>query len=370
MKLKKIFAIFIALTMVLAVFCACGDTNNGDSGNNNQVENQQPENLPEENSDNSDNENQPASENETPAQLETDTVKIASPKGPTTMGMVKLMSDSDAGNTDLKYDVQIFGTADEIVGLLTKGEIDAANIPCNLASVLYNKTEGGFSAIGINTLGVLYVLSASENAEESLFEISDLAGKTVYSTGKGTTPEYVLNYILKSNGLDPTADVNIEYLSEATEVAAKMSETDDAIAVLPQPYVTVAMTQNDKLKIVFDLTEEWEKIDGTQLVTGVTVVRNEFLEANPNAVKKFMEDYAASVEYVNSNTDEAAALVGGYDIVAEGVAKKALPYCNIVFQTGDELKANAGAYLNVLFESDPSSVGGALPDDGFYYNAK
>lgn len=349
MKLRKILAVMLAIVMAMAVFCACGDS--ADEPVETKAEGEAAA-EPETNDDNT--------------ALETDTVKIASLKGPTTMGMVKMMDDSDNGNTELKYDVQIFGTADEIVGLLVNGDIDAANVPCNLASVLYKKTEGKISAVGINTLGVLYILSGE--GTDTLASVSDLKGKTIYSTGKGTTPEYVLNYILESNGIDPVNDVNVEFLSEATEVAAKMSEADDAIAVLPQPYVTVAMNQNDKLKIAFDLTEEWEKIDGTQLVTGVTVVRSEFLENNPNAVKKFMDDYAASVEYVNANTDEAAALVGKYDIVAEGVAKKALPYCNIVFQTGETLKANAEAYLTVLYNSDPASIGGALPDDSFYYN--
>ncbi len=371
MSLKRFLAVVLALTLVLAAFSGCGsesgpEPENPDAGNNAAANAAEPD-------DSSDEENAALEEN-VETVPETDTVKIASLKGPTTMGMVKLMDDSDNGNTSVKYDVQIFGTADEIVGLLVNGDIDVANVPANLASVLYNKTEGGITAVGINTLGVLYVLAASdpasaENAEEPLKEISDLRGKTVYSTGKGTTPEYVFNYILRENGLDPEKDLTVEYLSEATEVAAKMSESADAIAVLPQPYVTVAMNQNENLRIVFDLTEEWNKIDGTQLVTGVTVVRNEFLEANPNAVKTFMNDFAASAEYVNSNVDEAAALVGKYDIVAEGVAKKAIPYCNIVFLTGEDLETNLKAYLSVLYNgADPASVGGALPDDGFYYN--
>ncbi len=364
MNIKKIFALITALVLCVAMLAACGNTeaepDTPAADNAEAAPENTPENTPEENG------------GETPA--EADTIKIASLKGPTTIGMVKLMDDSDNGLTSVKYDVQIFGTADEIVGLLVNGDIDAANIPANLASVLYKKTEGGISAVGINTLGVLYVLAASdpdsaENTEEPYKTIEDLKGKTVYSTGKGTTPEYVFNYILRANGLDPEKDLTIEYLSEATEVAAKMAESADAIAVLPQPYVTVAMTQNENLRIVFDLTEEWSKIDGTQLVTGVTVVRNDFLEANPNTVKTFMSDFAASVEYVNANVDEAAALVGKYDIVAEGVAKKAIPYCNLVFMTGEELKANVSAYLDVLYGSDPTSVGGELPGDEFYYGA-
>lgn len=363
MKLRRIFALILSLITASALLCSCADGTEGGSGVTTPV--------PAVSAD------QPA-EPELPAEPEQPAepvvMKIASLKGPTTIGMVKLMKDSDDGVSAQKYDVSIYGTADEIVGLLVNGDIDAANIPCNLASVLYKKTSGGIKVAGINTLGVLYILAASDpasamNTEEPFQTIADLKGKTIYSTGKGTTPEYVLNYILTQNGIDPAADVNIEYLSEATEVAAKMAESTDAIAVLPQPYVTVAMSQNENLRIIFDLTEEWESIDGTQLVTGVTVIRSDFIEAHPEAVESFIADFAASADYVNNNVDEAAALVGGYDIVAEGVAKKAIPYCNIVYQTGEQMRSNVQAYLNVLLSSDPQSVGGELPDDQFYYLA-
>ena len=353
MSLKKILAVILSLAIVLAMLSACGNED-GDKNVTPGTEN-----------------NTPTSENDDNAgdvTPETSEIRIASLKGPTTIGMVKLMDDSDNGKTDLSYNVSIYGTADEIVGLLVGGDIDIANVPCNLASVLYKRTGKGIKVLDINTLGVLYVLNTDSGS--ALTSVSDLKGKTIYSTGKGTTPEYVLNYILQSNGIDPAKDVNIEYKSEATEVAAMLAESADAIAVLPQPYVTVAMNQNDNLRIALDLTEEWEKIDGTQLVTGVTIVRTEFLEQNPNAVAKFMEDYAASVEYVNSNVDEAAALVGGYDIVAEPVAKKAIPYCNIVLKTGDDMKTDIQNYLTVLYNSEPTSIGGELPDDSFYFLGK
>lgn len=293
-------------------------------------------------------------------------IAIASLKGPTTMGMVKLMENSENGETEGKYNVDIYGTADEIVPLIVGGKVDIANVPCNLASVLYNKTEGGISVININTLGVLYIVETGE----TINSVADLKGKTIYSTGKGTTPEYVLNHILSANGIDPINDVTIEFKSEATEVAAMLEGAENAIAVLPQPYVTVAMTKNDSIRIALDLTSEWQAADGTQLVTGVTIVRNEFLEANEAAVLKFLEEYAKSVEYVNTDNDGAAALVGKYDIVAEGVAKKALPYCNIVSVTGEDMKLSVSAYLNVLYASNPTSVGGQLPDEAFYYIKK
>ena len=343
--MKKILALMLALMLALTLV-ACGNNANNDANVNDDTVGENIEN------------------NDTPA--EPVTVNIASMKGPTTMGMVKLMSDSEAGLTENNYLTTIYGAADEIVPLVVQGKVDIANVPANLAAVLYKKTEGAISVLDINTLGVLYVVETGE----TITNVSDLKGKTIYSTGKGTTPEYVLNYILKSNGIDPATDVTIEFKSEATEVAAMLEGATDAVAVLPQPYVTVAMTKNASIRIALDLSAEWEALDGTKQVTGVTIVRNEFLEANPEVIEKFLEDYKASVEYVNANVDEAAALVGGYDIVAEGVAKKALPYCNIVCLTGEEMKSNLSNYLTVLYNSDPAAVGGALPADSFYYVGK
>ena len=183
---------------------------------------------------------------------------IASLKGPTTMGMVKLMSDSEAGMTLNKYNVSVYATADEIVTGVVSGNTDIANVPANLAAVLYNKTEGAIDVAAVNTLGVLYVVTTGDE----ITSIDDLKGKTVYSTGKGTTPEYVFNYILRQNGLEPQQDVTIEYKSEAAECAAVMAESGNAVAVLPQPYVTAAQMQNENIKIALSLTDEWiEKYD-------------------------------------------------------------------------------------------------------------
>lgn len=288
---------------------------------------------------------------------------IASLKGPTTMGMVKLMSDSEKGETFNKYNVTIYGTADEIVTGIVSGNTDIANVPANLAAVLYNKTEGNIKTAAVNTLGVLYVVTSGEE----ITSVADLKGKTVYSTGKGTTPEYVLNYILRANGLEPQTDVTIEYKSEASECAAVMAESENAIAVLPQPYVTAAQIQNENIKIALSLTDEWDKVNETPLITGVTIAQTAKIEENAIAFNMFLDEYESSVEFVNNNTDEAAELIGGYDIIKAPVAKKALPYCNITLLRDDSMKTAITGYWNVLFEADKTAVGGSLPDDGAFY---
>ena len=297
----------------------------------------------------------------------TDALRIAGLKGPTTMGLVNLLSMEEDGTASMDYDLQLYGAADEIVPLLMKGELDMAAIPANLAATLYQKTEGGIQAVAVNTLGVLYVVEKGN----TVHSFADLKGRTILSTGKGTTPEYVLRYLLRKNGLDPDKDVKIEYYSEASEVTAQMANTEDAIAVLPQPYVTAAGLQDDTLRVALDLTEEWNKVADTQLITGVTVVRKEYAEEHPDVVAAFLTDYAKSVEAANTDLDGTAALCEEQGVVAKAaIAKKALPNCNIVCLTGDELKTNASAYLQVLFDADPKAVGGAMPGDDFYWTAE
>ena len=292
-------------------------------------------------------------------------VRIAGLKGPTTMGLVNLLDMEQQGTAALDYDLQLYGTADEIVPGLIKGELDMAAIPANLAAALYQKTKGGIQVMAVNTLGVLYVVEKGD----TVHSMADLAGRTILSTGKGTTPEYLLRYLLEKNGLDPDKDVKIQYCSEATEVTAQMAAAQkDAIAVLPQPYVTAAGMKDPSLRVALDLTAEWDKVSDSQLVTGVTVVRTQYAQEHPDVVEAFLQEYAQSVRTANTDLDRTAALCEQQGVVAKAaIAKKALPACNIVCRTGDEMQKDVSAYLSVLCAADPAAVGGKLPDEGFYW---
>lgn len=292
-------------------------------------------------------------------------VRIAGLKGPTTMGLVNLLDMEQQGTAALDYDLQLYGTADEIVPGLIKGELDMAAIPANLAAALYQKTKGGIQVMAVNTLGVLYVVEKGD----TVHSMADLAGRTILSTGKGTTPEYLLRYLLEKNGLDPDKDVKIQYCSEATEVTAQMAAAQkDAIAVLPQPYVTAAGMKDPSLRVALDLTAEWDKVSDSQLVTGVTVVRTQYAQEHPDVVEVFLQEYAQSVRTANTDLDRTAALCEQQGVVAKAaIAKKALPACNIVCRTGDEMQKDVSAYLSVLCVADPAAVGGKLPDEGFYW---
>ena len=270
------------------------------------------------------------------------TLRVGSLKGPTSMGLVELMDQASKGEAKGSYEFTMVTAADELLGKIVSGDLDIALV------------------------GVLYVVSS----DDSIKSIADLKGKTVYLTGKGTTPDYALQYLLKANGMT-TDDVTLEYKSEPTEVAALLKEKPDAIGLLPQPFVTVAMAQNDTLKMVLDLTREWEAVsgeDGGSLVTGVTICRGELFEEHSDAVKTFMEEQKASAAFANENVAETAKLVAAAGIIEKApVAEKAIPYCSITYIDGSDMKNMLYGYLSALYEMDPTTVGGELPAKDFFY---
>ena len=298
-----------------------------------------------------------------PAALAEPIANVGALKGPTAMGMVGMMRD----NAD-SYSFTLAAAPDEVVPLLVKGELDIAAVPANLGAVLYNNTQGAVKALAINTLGVLYIVERGD----TVHSVADLKGRTLVTAGKGSTPAYALNALLRGAGLDPESDLTIEFKSEHAECLAAMLNDETLVAMLPQPFATVAQTKADDLRIALDLTAEWDAQQAqsenpSAMITGIVVARADFVESNPEAVAQFMADYAASVAFVQSDVPGAAQLIGEFDIFEAGPAEKALPYCNIVFIDGEEMHGLLGGYLTELFSQDPASVGGALPDETFYY---
>lgn len=289
-------------------------------------------------------------------------VRVAALKGPTAMGMVNLMEDGGEGSVNgNSYEFTVVGAPTEITPMLVKGEVDIAALPANLAAVIYNNTKGKVKVLAVNTLGVLYIC---ENGN-SVSSIEDLKGKTIYSSGKGSTPEYALDYILEQNGL---SDLPIEWKSEHAECVAALLNDPDAVALLPQPFATTAIMKNPSIRIALDLNKEWDKVSPeSALLTGVVVARTEFVEKEGAAVERFLEEYGKSTAWVNENVAESSLMIGNLGIVTAQVAEKALPYCNIVCITGSEMKERLSGYLEVLYNANAKSVGGVLPGEDFYY---
>jgi len=335
--LKKLLSVLLTCIMIMGIMAGCGSNNEESSSTNNQAD--------------------------TPN--EKVTVKVGSLKGATSMGIVSLMDNNANETAANNYEFTMVTAADELLTKVVSGELDIALVPANVASVLYNKTEGKVSVININTLGVLYIVTG----DESIKTLEDLKGKTLYLTGKGTTPDYVIQYLLEENGL--LDDVTLEYKSEATEIAALLKESPESVGLLPQPFATVACTNNERLEIVIDLTEQWDSIqgdNGSKLVTGVTIVRNEFLEKNEEAVKTFMTEHQDSADFTNTNVEKAAELIVATGIIEKApIAVKAIPYCSITYIDGNDMKNALSGYLEVLFNREKTSIGGKLPTDDFYY---
>lgn len=297
-------------------------------------------------------------------------VHVSAMKGPTAMGMVKMMDDADNGEIKSNnYSFEILSNVDEIAPKVAQKEVDIAAVPANLGSVLYNNTDKGVVALAVNTLGVLYICETGD----SIHSISDLAGKTIYASGKGATPEYALNYILQKNGI--ADQVTIEWKSEHSECVAAMAQDPNAIALLPEPFVTAAKAQNSNIRAAIDLNDAWDDAvkdekNKSSLLTGIVIARKEFVDKHPEAVKDFLDRYKDSVAYTNDNIDDASALIEKYDIIKAAVAKNAIPNCHIVDITGDKMKDALSGYLQVLYDQNPKAVGGSLPEDDFYYGAE
>lgn len=290
------------------------------------------------------------------APRDTTTVRVGALKGPTAMGMAKLLTDG-------KYDYQLAGAVDELTPQFLQGELDILAAPANLGSVLYHKTQGEVQMLAVNTLGVLYLVERGQ----TVTDWESLRGRTILASGKGATPEYCLNYLLRAHGLTPEQDVQVQYYSEHAECVAQLAAKPDAIAMLPQPFVTAALAKLPDLRIAVDMNAAWEaEQEAGKMLTGVLLVRRSFAREHPEAVRAFLEDYRASTDYVNQNPADAARLIGELGIVDAAVAEKAIPYCNIVCITGAEMQEAVTGYLTVLEAAAPESIGGTAAGEDLF----
>ncbi len=290
--------------------------------------------------------------------------------GPTGIGSVNLRADAEAGKTLNTYNFKMVDANDEIVAAISKGEADIAAVATNLAATLYNRTEGKVTVIAVNTSSVLSILT---NGVE-LSSINDLKGKTIYAPGQGANPEYILRYVLTSNGINPDSDVTINFVSDGSELPAiwAKEETKDAVIMAPQPVATTILGKYENAKTAFDMGNEWDKVSkDSSLMMGCVIVRNDFLEKNEGVVETFLKEYEASIKKATEDIENTATLCETYKIIPKAaIAKKAIPNCGLTFKTGEEMKAGLNGYLNVMFSANPKSIGGALPADNFYYAKK
>lgn len=376
--MKRIIAMLMALAMLTGVLAGCGSQETASTESAASVASEAPapaSEIPQEAPVEPEPVQEPTSVTEdTPAEsaaeapYEAVDIRIAAIKGPTGAGMVKLIDDAANGLTANNYTVELSADASEVVTKVIAGEYDIACLPTNSAAVVYQKTQGAVKLLALNTEGVLHILQNTSD-EEPITDWAQLKGKTIYTLGQGANPEYVLDYVLSGHGIDPDNDVTIQFCAAADEVVAACASGEASICMLPEPAVSTLSAKVEGFTEIFDLTEGWNEVveDGSILTQGCVVVQTAFLEEHPEAVKKFLEEYEASTNFVTENNEAAAKLMAQYEIVpSEAVALKALPGCHIIFKAGQEMKDSIQGYYEVLFQADPTSIGGALPDDAFY----
>jgi len=375
--MKRFGAIVLALALVVSLAACSNDTgdtctdgttgNTGDTNTNTTDTTVQPEGGSSTNTDDTDGDDNSAdTENgDTAAGDEADVLNVGFLKGPTGMGAAYMMQQNENGGTETAYDIIVEADVTNINSGLISGALDIAAVPTNVASVLYNKTNGNIKIAAINTLGVLYILEKGD----SVNSVGDLAGKTIYATGQGSNPQYVLEYILRENGLEVGEDVFVEYLA-SDELATKMASGMIDLCMLPVPAVTTVLVKNAEVRMALSLAEEWENITGgsSVLTQGCIVARSDTV--TDEALESFLRDYEKSVTFMvdAANIDAAAELAVNYEIVgAVPVAKKALPDCNLVYVTGeDTMREYLAEYYQILYAFNPDSIGGNVPDDAFY----
>ncbi|MGI6156920.1 MAG: ABC transporter substrate-binding protein [Saccharofermentanales bacterium] len=293
-------------------------------------------------------------------------IKLAGLKGPTSMGLAELITKAQQDDADIRVDFELFGSPNELVPKIVKGECDLAAVPANLASTLYNKTDGQVVTVAINTLGILNIVERGD----TIHSLEDLKGKTIYASGQGAVPEYAFHLLLEKSGIDPDHDVEIIWEAEHSAVVQSLVAHDGAIALLPQPFVTVTQKKVEDLRVAIDLNTVWESlVEDAGFVMGVLVAQKSLVEAYPEMMDAFLERYEASIAFANDQPEEAAELIEALGIFKAAIAKEAIPYCSIRFADGQAMKTMLEGFLRLMFDANPQSIGGQLPGPEFYYGA-
>lgn len=286
-------------------------------------------------------------------------IHIAALNGPTGMGMAKMIKDASKD-----YEISIYQSPDEVTGKIISGDLDIACVPSNLAAVLYQKTEKNIDLLGMNTLGVLYIVEKGDTVNR----IEDLRGTMILASGQGSTPEYVLNELLSGAGMNVGSDVNVKYVANHTDVVSGLLAGDATIGLLPEPHVSIAESKDSSIRTALDLNEAWESQEGTNLPMGVIIGRKDYVDANKEAVKAFLKDYESSVKYVNEHQEEAGQMMVDTGLFEDAdLAARSIPSSHVVFEDGQSAKADLEAFYKVLQKVNPKSIGGSLPDEAFYY---
>ena len=295
-----------------------------------------------------------------PASLDSDPVRVMTLNGTTGFGMAALISAAAKESTSQPYVFSVETDASNVTAALVSGDTDIAALPTNAAAALYNKTGGKVQVLALNTRGVLYVVS---DGTEEIASFEELDGRTVYVPAQN--PSFIFRALCEANGINVTIDNSY---AQPADLNSAVAAGQVALAVLPEPMVTISRSQNEALRVLFDLTEIWDTVfTPGSLVQGCVAVRTDFAASHPEAVALFLQEYENSVAMLEADPDTVAQMIEETGIFAKAaVAEKALPRCNICFVTGEEMQAQLSVFLETMASIAPDSIGGSIPGDDFY----
>jgi NitT/TauT family transport system substrate-binding protein len=291
-------------------------------------------------------------------------INIASLKGPTSIGMIKMHEDHPSLGESITTNYEIVASPDIMISKILSKEVDIATLPTNVAAKLYNKGLN-LKLAAIVGENVLYVLSQGNK----ITSWESLKGKKINVISKGSTPDVVFRYLLKKNNIDPVTDVNLDYSVEQVELSQLMISGKADLAILPEPFVTMVLTKNSNVNLAFDFGKEWAKVrNGQSLPMSCLVINADLAKSNPEAITAFLEKYKESIQWVNSNIGDAAKLVEKFKIGMDAVtAQEAIPRCNIKYTDSNQSKDLVNDYMKTMFDFSPEDIGGKIPDEKFYY---
>jgi len=300
------------------------------------------------------------------AETRPEQIKVVTPAGATAISIVKPMKDTqEIGGTKVLYEV--VPSTDLIVARLTAKEADFAIVPVNLAAQLYRK-QMPYSLTSVVTWGNLFIVSSEE-----LEGWDAMKGQDIYLMGKGLVPDIVFRTLLKENGLDPDKDVNLIYLSGATELAPNFISGKSRISMLPEPSLTTVKMKKSDTHVYLDLQEEWKKAFGTDAgypQAGI-LVKNDLIKCNPGLVKQYLGILEEGMNWLNENPKDAGAYAEELNLdLPAAVVEKSIPGNNIQHKYISDVKDQLNDFYRVLFDFSPETVGGELPDNGLYYEVK
>lgn len=284
-------------------------------------------------------------------------------KGPSGIGMVRLFETPPLPADGSVVQIVAVPSADLMTAKLVSGEYDAGVLPVNVAAKLYNSGTG-IELCAIIGEGMVSFLSA----DASVKTLADLKGKNVNVAGQGATPDYLLRSLLKGAGIDPEKDVKLEYALAYPEAAVALASGAIAYAVLPEPFATMAKMRNPKLKAVLDLGGLWTAQTGQKSYPMTALVVSSALASEKRqAVAAILDACSASISWVVAHPAEAGTLVEKHELGLKApIAAKAIPFSAYVFIPAPAARKSVEALLSVFLDLAPASIGGRLPDGGFY----